>query len=60
MGMMNDVVMATSRRLLGKLNHVKAVRLGHVYYIGDPLFRMGPRITEGISEMAAFVEKTGK
>jgi ABC-type Fe3+-hydroxamate transport system substrate-binding protein len=51
----HDAVMAQSRRLLNKLNQVEAVRLGRVYYIGDSLFRMGPRITEGIAEIAGIV-----
>lgn len=59
MGMMQDAVMGQARRLLGRLSHVKAVRLGRVYYIGDPLFRMGPRITDGIAEIAGIIEKTG-
>ena len=49
-----------SRRLLGRLSQVEAVRLGRVYYIGDPLFRLGPRITDGIAEIAGMVEKTVK
>jgi iron complex transport system substrate-binding protein len=60
MGMMQNVVMAQFRRLLGKLSQVEAVRLGRVYYIGDPLFRLGPRITDGIAEIAGIVEKTTK
>ena len=48
---------AQSRRLLKRLNHLEAVRKGRVYYIGDPLFRMGPRITNGISEIAGYIEK---
>jgi iron complex transport system substrate-binding protein len=60
MGMMQDAVMDQSRRLLGRLSQVDAVRLGRVHYIGDPLFRMGPRITEGISEMAGMLEERTK
>lgn len=60
MGMMQDVVMDQSRRLLSRLSQVDAVRLGRVYYIGDPLFRLGPRITEGIAEIAGMLEKTAK
>lgn len=51
----HDATMAASRRLLKKLNRVEAVRLGRVYEIGDPLFRLGPRITEGIAEVAGLV-----
>jgi iron complex transport system substrate-binding protein len=59
-GKAHDAVMAQSRRLLSKLSRVDAVRLGRVYYIGDPLFRLGPRITEGIAEIAGIVEKMEK
>ncbi|MFH1080546.1 MAG: helical backbone metal receptor [Pseudomonadota bacterium] len=59
-GKAHDGVMAHSRRLLKKLNQVEAVRLGRVYYIGDTIFRLGPRITEGISEIAGITEKTEK
>jgi len=53
----HDETMAQSRRLLKKLNRVEAVRQGRVYYIDDPLFRLGPRITDGIAEIAAIVER---
>ncbi|MBA4396646.1 MAG: hypothetical protein C0394_04590 [Syntrophus sp. (in: bacteria)] len=56
----HDETLAQSRRLLKKLNRVEAVRQGRVYYIDDPLFRLGPRITDGIAEIAAIVEKTKK
>lgn len=56
----HDVVLAQSRRLLIKLSQVEAVRLGRVYYINDPLFRLGPRITDGIAEIAGIAEKTRK
>jgi hypothetical protein len=42
------------------LSQVEAVRLGRVYYIGDPLFRLGPRITDGIAEISGIIEKTKK
>lgn len=54
----HDVVMTRSRRLLKKLNRVEAVRRGHVYYIDNPLFRLGPRIPDGIAEIAEILEKT--
>lgn len=46
---------AQSRRLLKRLHSLEAVRQGRVYYIGDALFRMGPRITLGIAEIAGHV-----
>ncbi len=59
-GKAHDAVMDQSRRLLSRLSRVEAVRLGRVYYIGDTIFRLGPRITEGISEIAGMLEKTAK
>ena len=46
---------AQSRRLLKRLQSLEAIRQGRVYYIGDALFRMGPRITLGIAEIAGHV-----
>jgi iron complex transport system substrate-binding protein len=60
MGKGHDAVMAQSRRLLKKLNRVPAVLRGRVFYIDDPLFRLGPRITDGIAEIAEIIEKTNK
>jgi ABC-type Fe3+-hydroxamate transport system substrate-binding protein len=55
-GMSSGDMKAQSRRLLKRLSHLEAVRKGRVYYIGDPLFRMGPRITDGISEIAGYMK----
>ena len=54
-GMINQ-----SRHLLKKLKDLDAVRCGRVYYIGDSLLRLGPRITDGITEMAGYVQKAGE
>ena len=51
----HDDIKAQSRRLLKRLNSLEAVREGRVHYIGDALFRMGPRITVGIAEIAGHV-----
>lgn len=40
---------------LKKLSHLKAVHNRKVFCIGDPLLRMGPRITEGLDEMAGYL-----
>jgi iron complex transport system substrate-binding protein len=45
-----------SRRLLNKLNQLEAVRRGRVYYTGDSLMRLGPRIPEGIAEIAGYAD----
>jgi len=38
--------------LLKRWNVLDAVKGGRVYYVSDSLFRLGPRIAEGIREMA--------
>jgi iron complex transport system substrate-binding protein len=47
---------ARSVQFLKRLNQLEAVRKGNVFYIGDPLLRMGPRITDGIDEVARYLE----
>jgi len=44
-------------RLLSKLKTLEAVRQGRLFHIGDPLLRMGPRITEGIAELAGHLQE---
>ena len=51
----HDDMKAQSRRLLKRLHSLEAVRKGRVYYIGDALFRMGPRVAAGIAEIAGHV-----
>ena len=51
----HDTNNARTDPFLKKLSHLKAVRTGKVFYIGDPLLRMGPRITEGLDEMAGYL-----
>jgi len=43
-------------QLLNRLKTLEAVRQGRVFYIGDPLLRMGPRITEGIADVAGYLK----
>lgn len=52
----HDTHSTRTGQFLKKLHQLKAVREGKVFYIGDPLLRMGPRITEGIEEMAGYLE----
>jgi iron complex transport system substrate-binding protein len=40
-----------SERLLKRLGSVRAVKNGKVFYVGDGLYRLGPRVIEGIEEM---------
>lgn len=43
-------------QFLKRLNQLEAVQKGSVFYIGDPLLRMGPRITDGIDEVARYLK----
>ncbi len=42
--------------LLERLKHLEAVRRGRVCYVSDPLLRMGPRLIQGIDEIARHLE----
>lgn len=42
--------------ILDKMKSLDAVRKGRVYYINDPLFRLGPRIIKGIREVEECVK----
>ena len=42
-----------SKALLEKIASVPAVKNGHVFFLSDSLYRLGPRIVNGIGEMAA-------
>ncbi len=44
---------AVSRAILGRMKSVPAVRNGSVCYLGDGLYRLGPRVVKGIEELAA-------
>jgi iron complex transport system substrate-binding protein len=46
---------AVSQGILKKLSSIPAVKSGSVCYVGDGLYRLGPRIVEGIKELAACV-----
>lgn len=45
-----------SAPLLGRLRSVPAVRNSKVFYVSDSLYRLGPRVTEGIAEIADILE----
>ena len=46
-----------SQGLLERLNKVPAVRNKRVYYVGDYLYRLGPRTVTGIEELARYMEE---
>jgi iron complex transport system substrate-binding protein len=43
---------AVSKGILGRLASVPAVKQGKVCYLGDSLYRLGPRVIKGIEELA--------
>jgi iron complex transport system substrate-binding protein len=43
---------AVSQGILNKLASVPAVRNGKVFYVSDGLYRLGPRVIQGIEELA--------
>jgi iron complex transport system substrate-binding protein len=45
-----------SRVFLEKLTMVPAVMNGHVYFVSDSLYRLGPRVVRGIEELAVCLE----
>ena len=49
-----------SKGLLKKLDMLEAVKKGRVFYTGDTLYRLGPRIIEGIDEMAGYLNRSQK
>lgn len=48
-------IRSVSGDLLEKLKMVPAVRRGAVCYVGDGLYRLGPRVVQGMEELAACV-----
>jgi len=45
-------MMEVSRGILHRMTSVPAVRNGNICYLGDGLYRLGPRIIQGIEELA--------
>lgn len=45
-------MVAVSRGLLKRMTSVPAVKSGAVCYLGDGLYRLGPRVVQGIEELA--------
>jgi len=44
---------AVSRGILQRMTSVPAVKSGSICYLGDGLYRLGPRVVKGIEELAA-------
>lgn len=56
-GMGQEDMRKVSVGLLDRLKNTSAVREGRVYYMGDGLFRLGPRVVDGIEEMADVLDR---
>ncbi|MBZ0156268.1 MAG: helical backbone metal receptor [Alphaproteobacteria bacterium] len=46
-----------SEKLLKRLRSVPAVQGGHVYYMSDNLYRLGPRLVKGLEELSGIVDR---
>jgi len=46
-----------SAGLLKKLEGLEAVREDRIYFTGDALYRLGPRVVEGIEELSRFLKQ---
>jgi iron complex transport system substrate-binding protein len=44
-----------SEEILKKLSMIDAVKEGRVYYTGDALYRLGPRVVDGAEELAGYL-----
>jgi iron complex transport system substrate-binding protein len=47
----HDDLETISNRLLKRISHVKAVQEGNIYFVSDSLYRLGPRVIQGIEEL---------
>jgi iron complex transport system substrate-binding protein len=47
---------ALSKRLLKRLSSVPAVKNKKVFYVGDGLYRLGPRVIEGLEEIRRYLK----
>jgi iron complex transport system substrate-binding protein len=46
-------MVAVSKGILKRLSTITAVKNDRVYYVGDGLYRLGPRVVQGIEELSA-------
>ncbi len=54
-GKMLENTQELSEKILKKLSMIDAVKEGRVYYTGDALYRLGPRVVEGAEELAGYL-----
>ncbi len=56
-GMGHPRMVEDSRNFLKRIKIMPAVQSGRVYFTSDALFRLGPRVIEGIEELAQILNK---
>ena len=56
-GMSDGDMKALSERLLRRLKGTPALKNKKVFYVGDGLYRLGPRVIQGIEEMAELLKR---
>jgi iron complex transport system substrate-binding protein len=49
-----------SKGLLKKLHMLDAVKEGRVYFVSDALYRLGPRVLEGIEELHRILNQASR
>jgi iron complex transport system substrate-binding protein len=54
-GKMLENTQELSGEILKRLTMIDAVKEGRVYYTGDALYRLGPRVVEGAEELAGYL-----
>lgn len=47
----------TSRGLLERISYIPAARENRVFYVSDSLYRLGPRVIEGLEELAGYLSE---
>lgn len=55
----HSAMAALSERLLERLGATPAVRSGNVHFVSDRLYRLGPRVVDGIEEMEGLIREGG-
>lgn len=53
---MGDDMKKLSRGLLKRLSNVSAVKNGNVFFVGDSLYRLGPRVIKGMEELQSYLD----
>ncbi|UCG79336.1 MAG: ABC transporter substrate-binding protein [Nitrospirota bacterium] len=59
-GKMRDNTHELSKLILDKLNMLEAVKKGRVYFTSDALYRLGPRIVNGLDEISVYLQEAIK